>query len=272
MSDHQSTEAILQLLKSFGVSGTEGKAYLALLRDNPATGYDIAARGDVPRSAIYGCLKRLEATGLVIGLPGKPARYIPKAPKQVIKEFEARTQRDLRLLEEALEGYASIDAQAPTWTLRKEETINSELERLIEQAQSTLFISLWKEDAELLRLPIEAAVKRGVQVILFSFTAIEGFSCPVLSYGIEPKELETHWPRRISLLSDKTHLLTGTRTGGEDESATYSEEAALTQMALANMVLDITLYGERHKEDISELLSLLTPPLAPIDELTSSSN
>lgn len=271
MSDHQSTDAILQLLKSFGVSGTEGKAYLALLRDSPATGYEIASRGDVPRSAIYSCLKRLEAAGLVIGLPGKPSRYIPKPPKQVIKEFEARAQRDLRLLEEALEGHAAFDVQPPTWTLRKEESINAELERLIEGAESTLFLSLWQGDAELLRHSIEGALERGVQVILFSFTAIDGFSCPVLSYEIDPRELETYWPRRILLLADKRQLLTGTRTGGDEESATYSEEPALTQMALANMVLDITLYGERHKTDISALLEQLTPPLAPIDELTRSS-
>ena len=266
MSDHHSLESIIELMKSFGVSGTEAKAYLALLRENPATGYEIAAGGNVPRSAIYSCLKKLESNGLIIGLPGKPSRYIPKSPDQVVRQFEARSQRDLRLLKEALLTHAAHEVEAPTWTLKKETTIDAEIERLMDEAESSLIVSLWSEDAEKFRNAIERATGRGVTVVLFSFTPLGEFPCTVMSYGIETNELETHWPRRILLLTDNQRLLTGTRGSGDDESATYSEEPALTQMALANMVLDMTLYGERHGVDTSGLVAQLTPPLAPIDE------
>ena len=41
------------LLKEFGLTSNAAKAYIALLRKNPSTGYEISGQADIPRSAIY---------------------------------------------------------------------------------------------------------------------------------------------------------------------------------------------------------------------------
>ena len=67
-----------------------------------ATGYELAARGGVPRSAIYGVLKRLEQAGLVNAVRGKPARYIPLAPERLIEHLESRFSRDIKDFRDAV--------------------------------------------------------------------------------------------------------------------------------------------------------------------------
>ena len=265
-----STDKILGLLKRFGISGSEGKAYLALLRENPATGYEIASRGKVPRSAIYGCLKKLEDAGLIVGLPGKPARYLPKSPAQVVKQFEGRLAHDLKQLEESLVEYGSLREDAPTWSIRGFEAISAEIERMINDAEEALYMSVWEEDAERFANAIRNAISRGVDVVLFSFTRVPEFACPTLSYGIDSAELQNHWPKRITVLADRTQLFTGDRAGAQEDSATYSEEPSLREMALANLVLDVTLFGQRQGQDVSPIVTRLTPPLAPIDELVKT--
>ena len=54
---------VVAALKPFGFTATDSRIYLALLRQHPATGYEVAASSGVPRSAIYATLKRLEGMG-----------------------------------------------------------------------------------------------------------------------------------------------------------------------------------------------------------------
>ena len=53
------------LLKEFGLTSNAAKAYIALLRKNPSTGYEISGQADIPRSAIYNVLAKLVNMGLV---------------------------------------------------------------------------------------------------------------------------------------------------------------------------------------------------------------
>ena len=74
----QVEDRIVAVMKRFGYTGSDARTYIALLRQHPATGYELASRGDVPRSAIYGVLKRLEQAGLVNAIPENP-RGMPHA-------------------------------------------------------------------------------------------------------------------------------------------------------------------------------------------------
>ena len=55
----QAEDQIVAVMKRFGYTGSDARTYIALLQTNPATGYELASRGGIPRSAIYGVLKRL---------------------------------------------------------------------------------------------------------------------------------------------------------------------------------------------------------------------
>ncbi|MCD6099727.1 MAG: helix-turn-helix domain-containing protein, partial [Candidatus Marinimicrobia bacterium] len=73
-------EIIAQMVK-MGFTVYEAKTYLALLKSNPATGYEVSQIAHIPRSVIYSVLRKLESEGVVISIHDKPKKYIPLSPK-----------------------------------------------------------------------------------------------------------------------------------------------------------------------------------------------
>ena len=56
---------IQDILIDFGLTSNAAKAYIALLKKNPSTGYEISTQTDIPRSAIYTVLNKNNAVRFV---------------------------------------------------------------------------------------------------------------------------------------------------------------------------------------------------------------
>src|SRR5581483_12288277 len=90
---------ILESLSELGFSTNEARAYRGLLVESPATGYEIAQRANIPRSAIYAVLKRLEDDGLVARVEETPARYAPLPPTDLLGVLRRRFNTSLESLD-----------------------------------------------------------------------------------------------------------------------------------------------------------------------------
>lgn len=266
----QAEDRVVAVMKRFGYTGTDARTYIAVLRHHPATGYELAARGGVPRSAIYGVLKRLEQAGLVNAVRGKPVRYIPLAPERLIEHLETRFSRDIGDFREAVSQVSGPEITTLTWTVSGYESQLAEAERLIDNAQDSIICSVWRKEALQLQPAIARALARGVSVTTFSFTRLPQDMGTVLSYGIEEEKLAEHWSRRVVVVADRAELLVGEAAGRQLDRAVVSEETVLVEMAIANLVLDITLFSQREGVDVSDTVERLTQRLAPIDQLLSA--
>ena len=91
-------EKIEQKFKQLGFTAYEAKAYLALLRQNPVTRYELSKNSGVPRSAIYDIIRKLENLGAVNALYVQPEKYIPLPPDQLLALLE-------RQFNERIEGF-----------------------------------------------------------------------------------------------------------------------------------------------------------------------
>ncbi len=259
-------ERIQELLKELGFTTNESRAYLALLRASPATGYEVAASSDVPRSAIYTVLRGLETRGLVNLLPGQPARYVPLDARRFVELQRGRQARALDELQVGLARVAAAPADAPTWTLRGYDPVLDQARALVDGASSTVHASLWQREADALAEPLRRAAARGVRVLLFSFTRLPAVGTG-LSYGIDESELEQYWTHGLILLADGARALIGGAERGEANRAVVTEDEALLGVARSNLVLDITLYGQRTGRDVSGYVLGLANHLAPVEEL-----
>lgn len=260
-------DQVVATMKSFGYTGSDARTYITLLRGHPATGYELAARGGIPRSAIYSVLKRLERAGLVNALKGKPARYVPIPSERLVEHLKTRFARDIDGFAQAIAQVVGPRHDAVTWTVTGYEAMLAEAERLIVGAQQRVVASLWRREAQRLAPALIRARERGIDVTLFSFTPLPSDLGEVMSYGIDEDELGRHWSRRVILVTDADHLLVGGAEGSRLDRAVVSEEPALIEMAVANLVLDITLYGERKRVDTAPVVKRMTDELAPIEAL-----
>lgn len=259
-------DRLLDLLRDAGFTTNEARAYLALLRASPATGYEVAASSDVPRSAIYNVLRALETRGLVNLMPGQPARYVPLDARRFVELQRGRLARSLDELQVGLAAVAAAPADAPTWTLRGYDPVLDQARALIDGAAITVHASLWRREADLLAEPLRAAAARGVRVLLFSFTRLPDVGT-ALSYGIDEAELERYWTHGLILVADGARALIGGAERGEANRAVVTEDEALLGVARSNLVLDITLYGQRTGRDVSGFVLGLAHHLAPVEEL-----
>jgi HTH-type transcriptional regulator, sugar sensing transcriptional regulator len=264
-------DRVVTAMKPFGFTATDARIYLSLLKQHPATGYEVAARSGVPRSAIYATLKRLEGMGIVNAVPGKPARHVPLPVDRLLAQLESRLRLGLGELKTTLEQLSSRGPEVSTWTVHGYAATLAQCEMLIAQSREALFASLWAREALQLAPALRAATGRGVDVVLFSFNPLPDGLGEVCSYGLPETALEGDWRHKVILLADRRRLLVGGAERTDENRAVVTDEEALVEIALNNLILDITLFGERRDVDTTAVVSRLTSHMAPVDELLASS-
>jgi sugar-specific transcriptional regulator TrmB len=261
---------IVDALTELNFTATDARAYIALLKGAPATGYEISARSGLPRSAIYTVLKKLEASGLINAIQQEPARYVPLPPERLFELLESRFQRNLTQLKDSLKSLRGKTAEAPTWTVHGYPALLEQAEQLIGGAKETLVGSLWGREAMSLAPRFREAVGRDVECIFFSFTPLPEGIGHTYSYGIREEKLEGYWEHKVILVADHTRALIGGAQQTEHTQAVITEVPALIEVAVSNLVLDLTLFGQRHKHDMSDVIAKLIKSFAPIEELTGA--
>jgi sugar-specific transcriptional regulator TrmB len=81
------SEKLIKELMTFGLSGNEAKAYLALLQLKKANARAIARLANIPRQEIYRVLPRLEKLGMAETIIDKPTNFLATSPEKVLSEL-----------------------------------------------------------------------------------------------------------------------------------------------------------------------------------------
>ena len=100
---------LVQVLSDFGFNASVGKAYLSLLKNNPATGYEISSRSGIPRSAVYSVLKNMESQGLINSVAQSPRKYIPLAPSSLVEHLDRLHSHRIESLTDTLAEFDTND-------------------------------------------------------------------------------------------------------------------------------------------------------------------
>ena len=263
----EAEQEIVEAMKTLNFTLSDARAYIALLKEHPATGYELAARSGVPRSAIYTVLRRLVGLGLINEIQQNPARFMPLPPDRLFELLESRFTRSLDSLKGAMAKLERPAADATTWTLIGYGGLLEQAETLIRNARRSVHVSVWRREVLALEPVLERAVARGIDVVVFSFNPVPDGVGEVLSYQINESELEGHWQHKLILICDHEKLLVGEAEPTEHNRSVVTDEPTLVEMAVSNLVLDVTLFGERTHRDVSAAVGRLTELLAPVDDL-----
>ena len=264
-----SRDDILDSLTELGFSTNEARAYKGLLMESPATGYEIAQRAGIPRSAIYAVLKRLEDDGLVARVEETPARYAPLPPSDLLGVLRRRFQHSLEALDGSLRRLRPPPPSVDLWNVTGYAEVLDRAESLIHTAEKYIFCSLWKRESLRLKAALEAAARRKVKIITFSFCALDELPGKVYSYRLDEEDLEAFWRHKLILVVDHARTLMG---GAELDAseAVVTGHPAITEVALNNIALDVTLFGQRQKVDTTpSMVEMLGDRLGSLDPLFS---
>ena len=152
-------------LTQIGFTEYEAKVYLTLLKENPATGYQVSKTSGVPRSMVYETLSRLHGRGVVLEtIEGRATLYRPLAPELLLSRHESEHAMLLSGLREGLTELYAEQLDDRVWSIEGRDASLSYAAAMIQQAQEELYLVIADEELAVLQSEIDAACKRGLGV------------------------------------------------------------------------------------------------------------
>jgi sugar-specific transcriptional regulator TrmB len=249
---------VVDALAALGFNLNEGRAYSALLRLGPSTGYEVAQRAGIPRSAVYTTLRRLVNGGAARSIPGSPERFVATPVDALVALLKRRFEASSESLVSAIQ-HMDVEAPVPdAFSVKGYDRVMEEAARLIGGAARLVVASGWPREIGALAGELEAAARRGVEVVLFSHASLPAnVSGLVFSYGLAEEALEDFWRHRLVIVVDDRRTLVAATERAPGDTAVLSEAAAIAEFAVGQIALDITLLAQRHRTDVSSVMAAI---------------
>ncbi|MBN2303758.1 MAG: TrmB family transcriptional regulator [Anaerolineae bacterium] len=152
-------------LNTIGFTEYEAKVYIALLRDHPATGYQLSKQAGIPRSMVYEALGRLDARGAVLKTEeAKATLYRPMPPHTLLDRLSQEYQGHMETLRVGLDALYTAQDEGHLWTFSGEGPVLSYASNMLDGAQTEAMLVLTDNNLHALHAPIIEAHARGVSI------------------------------------------------------------------------------------------------------------
>ncbi len=164
----------IQSLVRIGFSEYEAKAYIALLRKNPVTGYELSKLSGVPRSMIYEVVGKLTARGAAMTLrTGSAVKYAPVDAREFLDQLQREHQELISTLKDDLSTFASAPDLEYVWNLEGHENIMGKAMEMIGQAENCIYLALMPATFPTLLPALEAAIRQEVRVVVYTTSDLD---------------------------------------------------------------------------------------------------
>ena len=168
------TDGPIDKLVAIGFSEYEAKAYVALLRESPVTGYQLAKASGVPRSMIYEVLGKLTTRGAAMTLRKEGStRYAPVPADEFLDQLHREQDALIRSLEDELSDLDSTSDLDYVWNIEGHENVMAKARAMIEQATDRIYLSLLPATFASLRPFLLRAIARRVQTVVYSTAELD---------------------------------------------------------------------------------------------------
>lgn len=229
-------------LVRIGFSEYEAKAYVALLRESPVTGYQLAKLSAVPRSMIYEVLGKLTARGAAMTLRKEGSTQYAPVPAQEFLDQMLREQD--ALISSLSEDLAHLDSASDldyVWNIEGHENIMAKAEDLVAQAQCRIYLSLLPATFPALRPSLQEAVARGVQVVVYSTQNLDLPGGHVIATPVPEEAGERVEGLWLLLVIDAAQVLIGELLNGNQARASWTGSPLFVFVAEHHMRTDLYL-------------------------------
>jgi sugar-specific transcriptional regulator TrmB len=255
-----------KIVEYIGLSEYESKVYLSLINLGTAGARKLSLNCDVPRTKVYGTLKKLIDYGLVVEIPGAPKQFAPSNPGEsfntilnITKEKATDFDSIIKHLETIHEKHKEETGPKKKliWFLEQDLDIKGKCNEIIRQSEESLTIVTTDDGLEILfnaahRL-LDEMLENGVEIKLYS--PLDPRVNPLareLSYIYQVKKIEVNTPIMFINSDNKRFILAKlTPRGSENpfKSAMFTED-----MELLDLICLLLVNG--HKEILLKALNL----------------
>jgi hypothetical protein len=262
-------EGVIAQLVGLGLARNEALAYLTLLEDEGEqgiTGYEVASRSGIPRSAVYAVLRKLEAMGAAFAVGTDPVCFVATDPERWVDRVRRSTLARLDEVQTVLDTLPKRDRPEPVWVLRRYDEVVARADRMIRGAEHSVWLSVWPRELEALMPALESLADRDLHRVLHSPARIptppSGFSCWV--DDVAGDIAKAGWSHKALVVVDRREALIGGSEPAADNHAVWTTNPSLVDMATNHIILDITLMARARGDDCDQVVSpMMRPHLSP---------
>jgi sugar-specific transcriptional regulator TrmB len=161
------SDSAREVLKKYGLSEYESKAYATLVQLGSASVREICRIAGIPQPRAYDTLAKLESKGLVETQEGRPVIYRAVPPKDAFGRLEKGLKAQTALaVEEFASRYGYERSSADMWTIKGETNIINKIEEMISSGGELIQLALPTVVLEKIKSTLERAINRNVEAIL----------------------------------------------------------------------------------------------------------
>lgn len=249
-------QAILDNLSALGFTEYEGRVYLALLHEHPATGYQISVTAGIPRSMVYEALGRLDQRGAVLkSIERRATLYRPVPPEQLLDRYQSEQEQRLDDLRRDLQQLFTKQDEELFWSIRGRNAVLTYASQMLEEAKQEVLLVLCDPDLADLRIRIQEAAGRGIQISALLTGVAELGVGQVLRHPPLESELQ-ELTNLLVLVVDRKQVLIA--NSDQETHATITNNPNLVM--IARQFIWMELFTQRITARLgAELLSRLEP-------------
>ncbi len=250
---------LVDKLVAIGFSEYEAKAYVALLRESPVTGYQISRASGVPRSMIYEVMDKLIARGAAMTLrSGRSTKYAPVPAAEFFDQLHDEHEQLISSLKSDLGHFASAPDLDYVWNLEGPDNILARAREMIDQARNRAYLALLPTTFRQLRPSLVEASTRGVRVVVYTTDGLDLPGGRVVVLPAPEQALGDTGRLGLVLVIDGRELLIGEWLTATQARASWTSSRLLVFVAEHHLRTDLylpqvlALLGERALEVIQE--------------------
>lgn len=245
------TVDIINHLAELGFTDYEARAYTALVKRSPLTGYELAKVSGVPRPNIYPVIERLQQKGAIlsVGIEGG-VKYAPVPPEELLSKLSRSFQSHIQDASILLGQIQSIPQADYIWHLKGYSNILDKSSDLISNATKQVLLGLWPAELQLLTPRLQQAKNQGINNTILCFQGDSGEISEDIGtlYKLQfAKEKHNRW---IVVVADEVELL-----AAEIPPNTETEGAWTRQ----KLLIDMATWYMRHSIAVAEIVRSLGP-------------
>jgi sugar-specific transcriptional regulator TrmB len=164
-----STEASIKSFQKLGFTRVEAEVYVHLVEHSPATGYSVAKAIGRTQGAAYKTLASLETRGAVEVNGGQSRLYRAVPPEELLERLDRCFQESRREATEALRTLQPAEGDERIYRLTTPDQVYERCRAMLAGCRTIAILDLFPEPLGILRPDIQAAVDRGVRVMLMAY-------------------------------------------------------------------------------------------------------
>ncbi len=243
---------IIKLLEYFNFSKTEASVYLNLVKNGAQNGSQVAKDLNISRSSVYSALENLYSRATIYLLQSDSRTFKAEDPEILFERMKKTYVDSAEILKKSLCDLQKKEENNFYLNIKGLDNFLIKAKQLLLTAEKEVYINACM-DIQLLSVEFHKLRKKGVRVIIFSFTNLNHSNLPVEFYYNSTKPSESQ-EVRMMLVVDRKSTLIGSAMDDGEVIGTYTDNPLLVSIISEHIHQDIYLLKlkEKYNKDLIE--------------------